>query len=164
MSGQFGHVKPESNQALNADESFKDSKFRSKVLACTGLYHLYHGRYDTAVSFFLDCQFVVHNAFPEVIAGKDIALYGGLCALATMQRQTLKRRILDNGEFKRFLELAPEMSQLVQGFYESEYGRVMKGLSALKVRFLSCLLLCYPCTYYFQTFCIFIFFYFDFFF
>ena len=131
-SGQLGHVKSEAQHALSSDEIFKDTKFRSKVLACLGLYYLNNGRYDMAVQHFIDCSFQINNKFKEIISGIDIARYGGLCALASFNRQVLKRRVLDNGQFKRFLELEPNVYNLVKGFYDSEYGKVMSGLNNLK--------------------------------
>ncbi len=40
---------------------------------------------------------------------QDIALYGGLCALASFDRAELKSRIISNITFREFLELAPEV-------------------------------------------------------
>lgn len=131
-SGQFGHVKSEASHAIASDEIYKDNVIRSKVLCCLGLYHLYHQRYDAAVSMFIDCHFSVYNKLKEIVSGKDIALYGGLCALASFSRTQLKKNVLDNVEFKRFLELTPKVSSLVRAFYDSEYGKVMAGLQSLK--------------------------------
>jgi len=131
-SGQFGHVKSEASHALASEDIFKDHQFKSKVLCCLGLYWLWSGRYEMAVHHFLDCHFSIYNAFPEILSGADIALYGGLCALASFNRMTLKKRVLDNAEFKRFLELQPKVNALIQGFYDSEYGKVMSGLNGLR--------------------------------
>ena len=132
-SGQFGHVKSEASHALASEEIFKDHQFKSKVLCCLALYNMYNGRYDQAVNFFIDCHFSVYNAFGEILSGADIALYGGLCALASFPRLQLKKGVLDNAEFKRFLELQPKVNALIQGFYDSEYGKVMSGLNGLRV-------------------------------
>ena len=132
-SGQFGHVKSEASHALASEDIFKDNKFKSKVLCCLALYNLYNGRYDMAVHNLIDCHFSVYNQFPQILSGADIALYGGLCALASFSRIQLKKRVLDNTEFKRFLELQPKVGALIQGFYDSEYGKVMSGLNGLRV-------------------------------
>eukprot|EP00484_Ammonia_sp_Unknown_P016470 CAMPEP_0197035598 /NCGR_PEP_ID=MMETSP1384-20130603/13347_1 /TAXON_ID=29189 /ORGANISM="Ammonia sp." /LENGTH=515 /DNA_ID=CAMNT_0042465677 /DNA_START=95 /DNA_END=1642 /DNA_ORIENTATION=- len=131
-SGQFGHVKSEASHALASEEIFKDNQFKSKVLCCLALYNLYNGRYDMAVHNLIDCHFSVYRQFGEILSGADIALYGGLCALASFSRLQLKKRVLDNSEFKRFLELQPKVASLIQGFYDSEYGKVMSGLNGLR--------------------------------
>jgi hypothetical protein len=46
--------------------------------------------------------------FNDVIAPQDIALYGGLCALATFDRSELASKVIDDVAFKQFLELAPD--------------------------------------------------------
>merc|ERR1719411_57730 len=131
-SGQFGHVKSEASHALASEDIYKDHKFRSKVLCCLALYNLYNGRYEAVVHHLIDCHFSVYNAFPEILSGADIALYGGLCALGSFTPMQLKKRVLDNAEFKRFLELQPKVGALIQGFYDSEYGKVMSGLNGLR--------------------------------
>lgn len=48
--------------------------------------------------------------------------YGSLCALATFSRTELKQRVLDNSAFKEFLELYPEMREMVKAFASSRYA------------------------------------------
>ncbi|ETO14960.1 COP9 signalosome complex subunit [Reticulomyxa filosa] len=143
-------------------DAYSDAKSRSKALAALGLALLRQGRYDNAVSHFVDCDYSIHGQWPEALSGHDIALYGGLCALASLSRANLKKKnfaflvlthkgegvnfffflksqiVLDNEHFKRFLELRPTVSKLVRGFYDNEYGIVMSGLNALKKELIVC--------------------------
>lgn len=43
----------------------------------------------------------------QVLSPEDVAVYGGLCALATLEREELKSRVVDSPAFKAFLELVP---------------------------------------------------------
>lgn len=49
------------------------------------------------------------SSFNDVIAAQDVALYGGLCALASFDRPDLRRHIVDNISFRELLELNPEV-------------------------------------------------------
>ena len=49
------------------------------------------------------------STYSDVLAPQDIALYGGLTALATFDRAELQLNVLTNLEFKEFLELVPEV-------------------------------------------------------
>ncbi len=49
------------------------------------------------------------SSFNNVIAAQDVALYGGLCALASFDRPDLRRHIVDNISFRELLELNPEV-------------------------------------------------------
>ena len=49
------------------------------------------------------------SSFDGVVAPEDIAVYGGLCALATFSREEMKRKVLDNSSFKNFLDLVPQV-------------------------------------------------------
>ena len=38
-----------------------------------------------------------------------------------------QKEVLDNTEFKRFLELQPKIHQLIQSFYYSEHGKLVNS-------------------------------------
>eukprot|EP00960_Hanusia_phi_P006278 180826-Hanusia_phi.AAC.3 len=75
----------------------------------------------------------------QVIAPQDIAIYGGLCALATFDRSelaakargenrrpvpvlTLMAQVMEDAAFKQFLELVPDCRELISDFYHSRYS------------------------------------------
>ena len=49
------------------------------------------------------------SQWSDVIAPQDVATYGGLCALATLSRTELRSRVIDNIQFREFLEVVPEV-------------------------------------------------------
>lgn len=57
----------------------------------------------------MDVSADLGSSFDRVLAPEDIAVYGGLCALATFSREEMKRRVLDNASFKNFLDLMPQV-------------------------------------------------------
>ncbi|KAF4391268.1 hypothetical protein G4B88_016578 [Cannabis sativa] len=63
---------------------------------------------------FLETNPELGNNYNEVIAPQDVAIYGGLCALASFDRTETK---LDNLNFRNFLELVPEVRELINDFY-----------------------------------------------
>ena len=69
----------------------------------------------------------------KVIAPNDVAVYGGLCALASFDRTELKSKVIDNNEFKQFLELEPHIRELIHGFYNSKYSAVLDIMEKWKV-------------------------------
>ena len=94
---------------------------------------------------FLEVGPELGNNYSEVIAPQDVATYGGLCALATFDRtelkaclvhsslrimflffcicllqcksQILQNKVIDNLNFRNFLELVPEIRELINDFY-----------------------------------------------
>ncbi|KAM6552608.1 hypothetical protein CsatB_013370 [Cannabis sativa] len=72
---------------------------------------------------FLETNPELGNNYNEVIAPQDVAIYGGLCALASFDRTELKAfnfsslgTKLDNLNFRNFLELVPEVRELINDF------------------------------------------------
>ena len=55
------------------------------------------------------------SQWSDVIAPQDVATYGGLCALATLSRTELRSRVIDNIQFREFLEAVPEACTLLAG-------------------------------------------------
>ena len=93
---------------------------------------------------FLEVGPELGNTYNEVIASQDVATYGGLCALASFDRTELKvvlssalsfiisceavtcnhnccfirqNKVIDNINFRNFLELVPEVRELIHDFY-----------------------------------------------
>lgn len=61
-----------------------------------------------------------------------MATYGALCALASFDRAELKAKVIDNTNFRSFLELVPEVREIVHDFYNSRYASCLKTLERLK--------------------------------
>ena len=49
------------------------------------------------------------NSYSDVLAAQDVALYGGLCALASFDRSEIKRHVVESIGFREMLELNPEV-------------------------------------------------------
>jgi len=99
---------------------------------CAGLANLENRKYKLAARKFLETTIELGNNYSEVIAPQDVAIYGGLCALATFDRPELKKKVIDNGTFRAFLELVPEVRELINDFYASRYASCLKYLDKLK--------------------------------
>ncbi|KAF9395246.1 COP9 signalosome complex subunit 1 [Podila verticillata] len=121
--GNFPHVltyvvKAESTPGLADDKEFT----KAKLKAASGLSNLDLSKYYTAARDFLSIgEELVAHPYSDVISPNDIAVYGGLCALATFPRTELKTRVIDNVGFRQYLDLEPHIRDLIQGFYNSNY-------------------------------------------
>uniref|UniRef100_A0A2K6DTQ2 G protein pathway suppressor 1 n=1 Tax=Macaca nemestrina TaxID=9545 RepID=A0A2K6DTQ2_MACNE len=73
-----------------------------------------------------------HCDFPELLSPSNVAIYGGLCALATFDRQELQRNVISSSSFKLFLELEPQVRDIIFKFYESKYASCLKMLDEMK--------------------------------
>lgn len=49
------------------------------------------------------------TSYSDVLALHDVAVYGSLCALASLDRSELRSRVIANIGFREVLELAPEV-------------------------------------------------------
>lgn len=88
-------------------------------------------KYKSAAKHFLLANFD-HCDFPEMISPNNVAMYGGLCALATFDRQELQKNVISSSSFKLFLELEPQLRDIVFKFYESKYASCLKLLDEIR--------------------------------
>lgn len=51
------------------------------------------------------------SQYSEVLAARDVALYGALCAMASFDRSELKGSVIESPGFREFLEQVPEVSE-----------------------------------------------------
>jgi len=129
--GNFAHVVNYVNKAEQTPD-LQDPVVVAKLKVCAGLAHLENRKYKVAARKFLETTFDLGNNFTEVIAPQDVAIYGGLCALAMFDRHELKTKVLDNTSFKNFLELVPPVRELINDFYGSRYASCLNYLKDLK--------------------------------
>eukprot|EP01090_Pellita_catalonica_P002886 TRINITY_DN124_c0_g1_i1.p1 TRINITY_DN124_c0_g1~~TRINITY_DN124_c0_g1_i1.p1 ORF type:complete len:462 (-),score=72.98 TRINITY_DN124_c0_g1_i1:22-1407(-) len=129
--GNFAHVINYVNKAEQTPE-MKDEVVKAKLKCCSGLANLEGRKYKLAANRFLNTSFSLGSNFKEVIAPRDVAIYGGLCALATFDRRDLKKNVLDNSTFKNYLDLVPQLRELLQDFYNSRYDSCLQYLDNIK--------------------------------
>lgn len=97
---------PEFSETQKSDQN-QGTLTRLKCAA--GLAELATKKYKLAAKHFLLANFD-HCDFPDMISCNNIAIYGGLCALATFDRQELQKNVISSASFKLFLELETQVS------------------------------------------------------
>ncbi|XP_030533498.2 COP9 signalosome complex subunit 1 [Rhodamnia argentea] len=129
--GQFTHVTSYVSKAEQTPEAL-DQITIAKLRCAAGLAHLETKKYKLAARKFLETGPELGSHYNEVIAPQDVATYGGLCALASFDRTELKNKVIDNVNFRNFLELVPEVRELINDFYSSHYASCLEYLGNLK--------------------------------
>ncbi|XP_078445627.1 COP9 signalosome complex subunit 1 isoform X2 [Wolffia australiana] len=129
--GQFVHV---SNYVSKAEQppDVQDPITIAKLRCSSGMAFLESKKYKLAARKFLETGPELGSNYAEVIAPQDVAIYGGLCALASFDRTELKNKVIDNINFRNFLELVPEVRELIHDFYASRYASCLDYLENLR--------------------------------
>uniref|UniRef100_A0A2P2I0R9 COP9 signalosome complex subunit 1-like n=1 Tax=Hirondellea gigas TaxID=1518452 RepID=A0A2P2I0R9_9CRUS len=104
---------------------------QTKLTCAAGLAQLATRKYKAAAKSFLSAQLDWCD-YSEVLSPWNVAVYGGLCALATYSRQELHKNVLMSSSFKQFLEMEPMLRDIIFKFYESKYAHCLKLLDDLK--------------------------------
>ncbi|KAL6499306.1 COP9/signalosome complex subunit Csn1 [Orobanche hederae] len=133
--GQFTHVTSYVSKAEQSQDAL-DPVTIAKLRCAAGLAHLESRKYKLAARKFLETGPDLGNNYTEVIAPQDIATYGSLCALASFDRAELKSKVIDNINFRNFLELVPEVRELINDFHTSHYASCLEYLGNLKANLL----------------------------
>ena len=82
-----------------------DSMFHQKLRVGQALSHLAEGRYLESAKIFTSIDTQLTNQFNSVISAEDLAVYGSILGLATMNRDMLHGSVID-GAFKARLEVS----------------------------------------------------------
>jgi len=113
----------------------KQKKSNAEILAklkcASGLAELAQRQYKNAARLFLQVSFD-HLDYSEILSAQDVAIYGGICALATFDREELQKKVLSSSSFKQFLELQPQLRDILHKFYSSQYAVCLKLLDTMK--------------------------------
>ncbi|KAH0537402.1 hypothetical protein FGG08_005801 [Glutinoglossum americanum] len=97
-----------------------------------GLAHLASANYRDAALNLVSTNPNLGSRFSQVISPNDVAIYGGLCALSSMDRNELQSKVLDNPNFRNFLELEPHIRRAVSFFCNSKYSQCLEALEAYR--------------------------------
>jgi len=134
----WSHVMSYVNKALATPDltegNMKSTEHLSLVtrLKCAGgLADLMTRKYKAAARQFLEAS-LDHCECPDLMSPNNVAIYGGLTALATFDRTELLKQVISSTQFKLFLELEPGLREVLQCFYDSRYGHCLKLLEDMK--------------------------------
>ncbi|XP_052781933.1 COP9 signalosome complex subunit 1-like [Mya arenaria] len=132
----WSHVQSYVNKAEGTPEVTEHGKdggqtILTKLRCAAGLADLATKKYKSAAKYFLLASFD-HCDFPELLSPHDVATYGALCALASFDRQELQNHVISSSSFKLFLELEPQLRDIIHKFNESNYASCLHLLDELK--------------------------------
>jgi len=116
---------------IDSVENKEDTAIICKVKCAAGLAELNCKRYKSASKYFLSTSFE-HFSFSDIMAPNNIAIYGCLCALATYDRRELQTHVIQSSSFKSFLELEPQVRDILFKFNESKYAICLKLMDQIK--------------------------------
>jgi COP9 signalosome complex subunit 1 len=69
----------------------------------------------------------------DIMSPSDVALYGGLCALASFNRPQLQDLINTNVAFRGYLELVPHVREIMEYFQAAKYASCFTLLEKYRV-------------------------------
>jgi len=130
------------NLGLKPEDKSRISPLLAPLL---GLADMASGNYRSAAIHFLATDPAFINLEPsangvhlnrQVLTANDIATYGGLCALASMDRAELSNAVLDSASFRNFLELEPHIRRAVTCFCGSKYTQALAILESYRIDYL----------------------------
>ncbi|KAK9832518.1 hypothetical protein WJX81_004497 [Elliptochloris bilobata] len=127
----FVHVNNYVSKAEQTPDAVRDKVVAAKLKCSGALAALEAKKYKTAAKRFTEVSVELGNGYADVVAAADVALYGGLCALATMERPELRSAVVDNVAFREYLDAHPEMREVVYEFYGSRYAACLARLQRL---------------------------------
>lgn len=117
------------------DEDFKTQQPFQKV--ATGLANLHSDKYYEAARNFLDTgDLAICQLLNDVVSPNDVATYGGLLALASMDRSELQTRVLNNASFRTYLELESHIRKAINMFVNGRYSQCLAILESYRADYL----------------------------
>lgn len=129
LMGSYTHVLTyvaKAEQTPDADEPL----VLTQLKACAGLAHLEAAKYKLAAKKLCECTGELN--FAELVLPRDVALCGGLCALAALSRAELRACVLESHAFRSLLELTPLLRDAIHAFHGARYAACLQSLEQLK--------------------------------
>ncbi|KAJ5555404.1 26S proteasome regulatory subunit Rpn7 [Penicillium sp. DV-2018c] len=135
--GDWMSVQSNVQRLRNAQSKPEDAaKNQAKITAVYALAQMHQGSFLEAANSFLSIPPELGSTYNEVITPNDVAVYGGLCALASMNRDELQKNVLDNQTFRTFLELEPHVRRAIAFFCNFKFRHCLDILDAYRPDYL----------------------------
>lgn len=125
------HAQSYISKAEQMPEVALDPTVMGKVQAVDALALLHSRKYKSAARRFTSIGLELGNSFSEVITAQDIATYGTLLSLATLDRNELNSKINNSVSFRQYLDLTPRIREVAKFFYSCQYAQCFKLLDSL---------------------------------
>lgn len=120
---------------VQMNEEDKSLQVYTKIVSGIALLGLNH--YQEAAKNFLQADFSVPSStYSHIASPNDIAVYGGLLALATMDRKDLQTRVLDNQSFRTFLEHESHIRKAISLFVNGRYSSCLSILESVRTDYM----------------------------
>ncbi|KAF5325169.1 hypothetical protein D9619_010070 [Psilocybe cf. subviscida] len=118
-----GAAAPAATAAPSRKKTAEREQIQSKLDLATAFSHLGQGNYDKAAQTFtkVGSPKDLGEWIGKLVAPADIAIYGTLCALATLPRSALKVKLLENSEFGVYIEQEPYIRELIEAYMNSNF-------------------------------------------
>jgi len=124
-------------KVTSAPDAYDDKTLQVYTIIASGIASLGLARFEDAAKAFLKTDFNVPvTEYNHIASPNDIAIYGGLLALATMDRKRLQARVLDNQSFRTFLEHEPHIRKAIGFFVSGRYSSCLSILEASRSDYL----------------------------
>lgn len=112
------------------------NRYQIMVHPTNGLQRMCNGEYKEAAIEFLQTEPSIGDQFNMTMSANDVAVYGGLCALASMSRSELQTKVLDSATFRAFLELEPHIRRAISFFVACKYTQCLEILESYRTDYL----------------------------
>ncbi|KAH9887411.1 26S proteasome subunit RPN7-domain-containing protein [Xylariomycetidae sp. FL2044] len=133
-SGVLGNVNKVLTTNMSTEDQSSEQPYQKMV---SGLAYLGSARYSEAARCFLEVgDPTVCQRYNDVMSSNDVATYGGLLALASMDRLELQTRVLDNSTFRTYLELEPQIRKAITMFVNARYSACLAILDGYRADYL----------------------------
>lgn len=116
-------------KGLSEEEAKAMKPYRT---APEGIASLHLGKYLDAANAFINTEPGLDQQFSSICSPNDIAVYGGLTALATMDRSQLQRKVLESSCFRTYLELEPHIRRAISFFINGRYAACLSILEGYR--------------------------------
>ncbi|KIJ64919.1 hypothetical protein HYDPIDRAFT_89529 [Hydnomerulius pinastri MD-312] len=123
-------------QPVSKKPSAEREQVQSKLDFALALSYLGQGNYGKAASSFLRLGPAeqLGDWVGKLVAPGDIAIYGTLCALASLSRSAIKAQLIDNPVFSVYIEQEPYVRDLIQAYMASDFRTTLDLLSRYSTR------------------------------
>jgi 26S proteasome regulatory subunit N7 len=127
--GDWTRAKSELDAANELNDAGGDWDRRNRLRVYSAAYHMAQRDFATAADLLLSN--LATFTCTEMFEYRDFVAYGVICAIMSLPRVELKKRVVDSPDVLSVILEVPHLSELLNSFYECRYADFFAALMAI---------------------------------
>ena len=137
VANDMGSIRHMTSHLTKAESTeTNDPITKSKMKVAAAIIALFESQYKIAAKKLLEIDGDLTNTPGSMLSAEDIATYGTLLAFLSLDRQEIRKSLLESNKFKIYMDASPSMRSITLDYFSGNYASFLSRIFDLRSQLL----------------------------